>query len=1169
MGKVRVIEDDAVSNVQNLLNELDELEKNGVNIIRIREIEDKLQQMKPSLEKELGSKRLEDGLQFNSYPDIDDPNFIQKLLTKKEFSRSRYDHMDLETSYEQVVTDKCGDDGGSSFRLTQNQVFLKSFLNPATHYNSLLLFHGVGVGKTCSALTIAEQFRNTYNKRTLVLSPKNLKENFIRQAFDVDKYKLDKTGMNQCIASKYIDAIPNSSSQSTSAIEKKIKSMIKSNYEFKSFEKFANHIKEIVNNIRKNEPREAFAKAKIIAEIRKHYSDRMIIVDEVHNTRDIEKDTSNDDDDDETEDSLLNFFDDGKKGKLVPPLLLKMLRFSENVKLLLMTATPMFDSATEIVWLLNYLMANEKRKLLRKSEIFQNNKLTKAGREVIGKISQQMVSYMRGENPYSFPYRMYPLKGTDKTLTILPVVTSRMAPSQSRVYEEVIKATQNMTTNIQVSNIVFPTMSKADSAYGEEGFNNCFVKTDASTTSYQYNSDILVKYGEFLNINNSKTKYSFENFSAKMASIINYILSSEGIVFVYSSYKYAGIVPLAMALEHAGFARYENAPLLSKKGTSKPFLINGKQATYSLLTADKTFTPDFHNDIKGIRSAENMNGEVVKVVLGTSVSSEGLDLKRIREVHFIEPWFHLNRMEQVIGRAIRTCSHVELPPELRNVTIYHHVAVPKTYDGTEDSIDLHNYRLAENKQPLMREVENVIIDNSLDCNLNKKVLFYDPDLVNVKVKMRTSQGEEVNVRLGDKQEGHVKFGKVTCTPRVKKEILGKDTSSYTQTFYKDDVPTYIIALTSLFRDYVSSYTFKQIEEHVQKHIKDYDSAILRFTLQQCLDKKNLLPSVGDGRTGHVVHNAHLVYYGNKYILSPQDYPTTYISSQERADIGKTKSNRLMLQENTAKTKRGKMDIIETIKTKYQEFTKDHIGNSKEIEEFFKYSIHDAVADRLLHNELIEINTEFLKSKEPLIANIRDSLFSSGVLMEVKIKTTSKVFLRSPFHLQNLFTVEDNGAQEAVQHDKTDRYNPAFEKSDVLNDIIDLVERVQHYIDDDEIDKTVNGSNKQPLLGFMIPDTKVNKVFFKLLPGSVNTKGSVCFQTADYNLKTLRKFIKDLNNGKDDQTKKVNTLVEEMKKVELCGLYELTLRQNAPTRFCRPLSYMIYKEMRAKLAKVKN
>ena len=63
------------------------------------------------------------------------------------------------------------------------------------------------------------------------------------------------------------------------------------------------------------------------------------------------------------------------------------------------------------------------------------------------------------------------------------------------------------------------------------------------------------------------------------------------------------------------------------------------------------------------------------MILGTDALAVGINLFRIREVHLLEPWFNLNKIEQIIGRATRKVSHKMLESHLRNVTVYLHCAV--------------------------------------------------------------------------------------------------------------------------------------------------------------------------------------------------------------------------------------------------------------------------------------------------------------------------------------------------------------------------------------------------------------------------------------------------------------------------------------------------------------
>ena len=46
-----------------------------------------------------------------------------------------------------------------------HQIVLKNFMHKESPYHSLLVYHGVGVGKTCSGLTIAENFRDVYSRK--------------------------------------------------------------------------------------------------------------------------------------------------------------------------------------------------------------------------------------------------------------------------------------------------------------------------------------------------------------------------------------------------------------------------------------------------------------------------------------------------------------------------------------------------------------------------------------------------------------------------------------------------------------------------------------------------------------------------------------------------------------------------------------------------------------------------------------------------------------------------------------------------------------------------------------------------------------------------------------------------------------------------------------------
>ena len=138
-------------------------------------------------------------------------------------------------------------------------------------------------------------------------------------------------------------------------------------------------------------------------------------------------------------------------------------------------------------------------------------------------------------------------------------------------------------------------------------------------------------------------------------------------------------------------------------------------------TVEKQSLPLSPNNVAVInaaRSEENKDGHKIKVVVGSQVAGEGLDLRYIREVHILEGWFHLSKEEQIVGRGIRYCSHNALPRVKRNCTINLYV---NTFPAelNKETIDLYSYRTAMNKAVRVGNVSRALKRGASDCNLNR------------------------------------------------------------------------------------------------------------------------------------------------------------------------------------------------------------------------------------------------------------------------------------------------------------------------------------------------------------------------------------------------------------------------------------------------------------------
>jgi hypothetical protein len=173
----------------------------------------------------------------------------------------------------------------------------------------------------------------------------------------------------------------------------------------------------------------------------------------------------------------------------------------------------------------------------------------------------------------------------------------------------------------------------------------------------------------------------------------------------------------------------------------------GPQACYSIISGDKRLSPKNSNneEIEALTN-NNLNGERIKVVLISQAGTEGIDLKNLRQVHILEPWYNLNRIEQIIGRARRNCSHSQLDLKDRNFQLFMHVS--KLKNNNIEPLDLFLYRNAEKKSIKIGKVTRILKTVSVDCLLNiGQQKFADAE---EEVSIVTSEGFKMKYSIEDK-----------------------------------------------------------------------------------------------------------------------------------------------------------------------------------------------------------------------------------------------------------------------------------------------------------------------------------------------------------------------------------------------------------------------------------
>jgi len=132
----------------------------------------------------------------------------------------------------------------------------------------------------------------------------------------------------------------------------------------------------------------------------------------------------------------------------------------------------------------------------------------------------------------------------------------------------------------------------------------------------------------------------------------------------------------------------------------------------------------------------NMYGDVIKIFMITSSGAEGINLKNTRYVHVVEPYWHMVRPDQVVGRARRICSHQDLPEELRTVQVFLYVTRFSKEQKTDDknieirirdvsridkatpvTTDETLYEIASIKQRINNQILQAVKETAIDCNI--------------------------------------------------------------------------------------------------------------------------------------------------------------------------------------------------------------------------------------------------------------------------------------------------------------------------------------------------------------------------------------------------------------------------------------------------------------------
>jgi superfamily II DNA or RNA helicase len=318
------------------------------------------------------------------FPLPSDPNFQSKIYKKREFQYYRSRERKKISNYEELEkyrTETCKKKPTAN----PHQSFLANYISDKTPYRGVLIFHGVGTGKTLSALSISENFKNSIRryqtKIYILVSGPLIRDNW-------------KNDIIKFFGKNYFKEIPynNNDENSVKEAEKMVKQLINQYYRFMSYKTFYRKVlgeriveKNIIDNkekktYRKND--EGDYERDVAIDKIESLNNTLLLVDEAHNLTG-------------TEHGLNNY------GLAVK----KIINNSTNLRVVLLSATPMKNFADDVIELINFIRPKEAPML--REHIFTTDKtsnmtLKENGIEYFKKMAQGYVSFFRGADPFLY-----------------------------------------------------------------------------------------------------------------------------------------------------------------------------------------------------------------------------------------------------------------------------------------------------------------------------------------------------------------------------------------------------------------------------------------------------------------------------------------------------------------------------------------------------------------------------------------------------------------------------------------------------------------------------------------------------------------------------------------------------------------------------------------------
>ena len=687
--------------------------------------------------------------------------------------------------------------------LFPHQRFVRDYLQYKSPYRGLLVYHGLGVGKSCTSIATAEMLMNY--KKVVIMLPASLRPNYVNEIVKCGNTYYDKTkhywefvkgGEVHYVSKKttkrnkgvwLIDESKKSNYSTLTAEQKEsldlqIEDVIDYNYEILNY----NGIDEdyIKNNLYN----------------KKYFDNKVVIIDEAHNfTRGVSNDSK------------------------IVTMLYKLLMQATGLKIILLTGTPIINKPFEVAFTINLIKGYETQHILEFTKVNETiisqilskiqfvdtysveilkqkvkikislipNSFVKTNSNsikwsdlemyeeqmikfIVDKFEEKNVNLLNKEVAKFTPLpnkeeefnkffvdegdrgrminselfmrrimgsvshftnddpRLYPTSEiVDEEMFMSDYQFEKYVTARSE--EKKLESNRKKESNLFDTPSVYKTYSRAICNFVfPEGIDRPKPKDvdidDKSKKDEEYERR---KKAALNSLTDKHLKEDLKIYSPKFLRMVNNIEKSPGTVLIYSQFDdVEGIELISRVLKNV--LKYKELVLKRNKDTKQwdiqlpndntPAFIKFRPDTnltgkskieytnivLSIYNNEFDKVPD--NIRAKLRNKSNLRGDVLKVLFISQSGAEGISLKNVRQVHITEPYWNKNRIDQVIGRANRTCSHIALPASERNFIVY-------TYTMKFTKEQLENKK---NKPIVMRSDKGLTTDETIYQLANKK-----------------------------------------------------------------------------------------------------------------------------------------------------------------------------------------------------------------------------------------------------------------------------------------------------------------------------------------------------------------------------------------------------------------------------------------------------------------